>query len=518
MRRITPKFPGALVVGALLVLISLPLFARDRDTYSGNVPTPPPEPNPLVVEVPRGGPVWITLSAYSLTSQIIRYRIWRKPKAGQLGIPQMVTADTAVVKYKPPAGAGPGEDDFAYEVQSVAGVSAPAVVQINITDKDPVLIAPDELDFGEVLPGETARRVLVLQNIGGGLAQGTVQVPEGWAVEGDAAYRMAPGVKQSFTIDFQPKEERDYTGDVEYTGDLQRATDLVGREVPPIAVTSGAIELPQAGNMRVGTIQVVNRSAQPLTLRVATDPDLEADATVNVPAKGAANLVVQTRPAAVGEIYGEVTVQGAGEKLIVPVHAPAMQAIAHSTPASLPAQTPAQTPAQAASRPAPAPAAPEAYAALPAVNLPAQTQDSAMPERGTPVLPLEVRSVGETEARLTCDFKGLAPVRSYRPEAQTVVLDAHGRPEAKWVPLAGAQLDFNQTAVSVNLDHLQPGALYVVRLVGVDEHGSVTAMSSSAQVWTARAPKGGHWGWAALAVAALSGLAVWWRRKRAGAF
>jgi hypothetical protein len=251
LRKLSVKPRGMLVLWAVLALVGMRGLAKDRNAFADQ-PPPPPEPNAMEIEVPRGGAVLITLSAYSITSPIIRFRIKREPKGGQLGTPAMATADTAVVRYKPPAGAGPGEDSFWFSVQSEAGVSAPAEVRIKITDKDPVLVAPLDLEFGEVLPGETARRTLELQNIGGGLAEGTVRVPEGWTVEGDGAYRIGAGAKQSFTVDFTPAEQRSYTGDVAYTGSPQRATDLNGQGVAPMAVTSGTVELTQAGAERTG--------------------------------------------------------------------------------------------------------------------------------------------------------------------------------------------------------------------------------------------------------------------------
>ena len=257
----------------LLGLAAIPGLMRAQDAFR-NPPAPPPEPNPLAVEVPRGGPVWITLSAYSLTSPIIRFRIREGAQNGKLyGTPHMVTATTAVVKYQPPKGAGPGEDRFAYAVQSEAGVSASAEVRITITDKDPLFVAPEAIDFGDVTQGQSARRQLVLQNIGGGLAQGSVRVPEGWSVEGSADYKLGAGAKQSFSLVFQPAEQRAYTGDIEYTGNPERATDLSGEEVPPLEAQTGPLEL--TGTARAGEIQVRNHTNEALKVRITTGPHLD---------------------------------------------------------------------------------------------------------------------------------------------------------------------------------------------------------------------------------------------------
>ena len=274
-----------------------------------------------------GGPVWITLSAYSITSPVTGYRIKRTAKAGQIeGKPELVTADAGRVKYRPPPGVGPGEDSFSYQVQSEDGVSAPAEVHITLTDTNPVLITPNDVEFGQLLPGGSARRSLVLQNIGGGLAEGTVQVPDGWTLDGDAAYHIGAGGKQTFTLIFQPSAVGRYTGDVEYSSNPERATDLNGEVVAPIAVTSGTVELREAGEMRIGTIHVENRTDGARTFKVTAGPALDADGAVTAPANGAADILVRAK-AGTGEVDDRVTVEGNGFKAEVPVHAISVEAM-----------------------------------------------------------------------------------------------------------------------------------------------------------------------------------------------
>jgi hypothetical protein len=515
------------------ILLALPAavprtgLARDRDGFLGDVPPPPPEPNPLDIEVPRGGPVWITLSAYSLTSTITGYRIKRPAKAGKLGVIQMMTADTGRVWYKPPAGAGPGRDSFSYEVQSRAGVSAPADVNITITDTDPVLIAPNDIEFGELLRGETARRSLVLQNIGGGLAEGTVRVPEGWTVEGDAAYSLGAGEKQTFTLIFKPTAERLYTGDIEYTGNPERATDLNGEEVAPIAVSSGTVELREAGEMRIGTVHVVNRTGDVRTLKVTAGPGLDADDTVKVPGKGAADILVRVKKGD-GEIRDEVTVEGDGFKAVVPVHALSVEAMERMElrPTTIGQETSRAPVAQIQGGPAAAarmagpvtPVAPVEGAdpGLPEMDLlPAAPDESSEPAAGMPVWPLARGTVTERDALVGCNFKGNQPAHTYRLDVQSVGIDASGRPVAQWAPFTHAMLQEKGSIVIAQMMNLEPGTLYVVRLVGLDALGNIVQSSSAGQVWTPVAKRPwGWWGAGVAAVALAAGGAWFWRRRR----
>jgi len=490
-------------------------LARDPDGFTGVVPLPPPEANPLEVEVPRGGPVWITLSAYSLTSQITRYRIRRPTKAGKLGTPQLVTASTGRVRYTPPAGTGPGEDSFAYAVQSEAGVSAAAEVEIKITDKEPQVITPDELDYGDVLPGKSASKELVMENIGGGLAQGEVRVPEPWTVRGDAAYRLGGGEKQSFTIIFKPQVLGPFTGDVEYTGDLERATDLKGNGVAAIGVEEGPVELAQAGNIRIGTIHVENRTDQARTLQVRAGPLLVVDGTINVPANGGTDIVVTPKENGDGELRDHVTVEGEGVQADVVVHG-AAALVARPTPAGIPIVR--RAPVDAGRNRVQAQVAAEEDALLPEMMLPPMGPDLAdvvtWPPR-VPVMALQLEQTGDQSTRLGCNFAGAAQARSYRLETQTVGVDANGRPEARWVEIPDVAFDVNGQAVTVSLEHPRPNALYMLRVVGLDAAGNMIETSSTRQVWTVQAKSGGYWKWILLAAIAAAGAAVWRRWKQA---
>ncbi len=516
---------GMLAGWWLLAQMPLQGLARDPGLFPGDVP-PPPEASPLNVEVPRGGPVWITISAYSISSPVIRYRIKRKTQAGKLiGTPEVVSADTGRVKYLPPAGAGPGEDSFSYQVQSAQGVSAPAEVHITITDTAPVLITPGDVEFGDLLPGQSAKRQLVLQNIGGGLARGEVSVPEGWSVEGDPAYHVGAGEKQTFTLVFKPAGVGTFTGDIEYTGNPERATDLNGEVLAPIAVTTGTVGLREAGEMRIGTIHVENRTDQDRTLKVTGGQSLDTGAMVTVPAKGAADILVRAKGRdAVNDL---VTVEGEGVKEEVAVHGPAIAGMpAPPPPAAIfpaiaeAAATPAAQIPQADAR-APLPAGGDAgtpEATVPALALPTGPDNQA--EAG-PVIrewPLEMARPGATEAMVACNFKHGPVARSFRLELETVGMDARGRPVAEWVPFTRVTLREQGQIVAARMLALRPGALYMVRLVGLDEHGNVIEISSTGQIWT-QVPKRstGWWWWAAAAAAVLAGGGYWaWSKGGTG--
>jgi hypothetical protein len=265
----------------------------------------------------------------------------------------------------------------------------------------------------------------------------------------------------------------------------------------------------------MGTIELANRTDAERTVRVTPGPSLDADPSIVVPPKGVADILVRTKPKENGAINDSVALEGDDFKAEIPVRgapAPAMaQPLAAATPAPSPSASPVNGP-QAAP-------APEQQAQPAGESLPPMAPEVAAPEPpaspGTPVFSLVVGNVGENTARVTSDFKTAVPVHAWRLEAQTVGVNAAGMPEAQWQPVDNAALDVNGTKVSATLAHLRPNALYVVRLVGVDEQGRLIALSGPGHIWTPRAPERSYWGWVLLgaAAAAAAGTWRWWTRR-----
>jgi len=505
--KISGKWGKWLLVCLLVAILPAPGMGQAKFAYP-NQPPPPPEPYPVNVEVARGQAVWIKLSAYSLTSPIGRFRIKRPPKGGKLGTPQFVPPDSGLVRYEPPAGYGPGEDDFSYTVQSDAGVSAPADVHIKVTDTDPVFLAPSDIEFGDVLAGQSATKALQLQNIGGGLAEGTVQVPVGWSVEGDASYHLTRGQTQNFNITFTPTKEGTFTGDIAYTGNPERATDLNGREVAPLGLPEGTVELGQAGGGRLGTIHVENRTGTTQELKLTAGAHVETDGTAEAPAKGAVDIVVRATGDD-GEFQDRVTVEGAGMMADVTVHAPAL-VIATAEAASTPSATPSATPTRTEEA---GNGAGGAESSAPGLPPPGEESEEGM-QTGDMIMALGVGNVSQNEAEVSANFKGAPAARSYRVEFQTVALDAQGMPVAQWTPYPDATMTVNGQSASAQVQHLAPGQMYVMRLVGLDGNGAVIERTAASGVWTAQPGRRWTWQWALVAAAGFGGVWIW-RRWRA---
>ena len=235
-----------------------------------------------------------------------------------------------------------------------------------------------------------------------------------------------------------------------------------------------------------------------------------------MPANGAADIVVRAK-AGGKEIRDYVTVEGEETKIDVAVHAapiPRMiQAAAVSTPqSSIIAQppTPTRYPRLAA---AANPQSPEPPAETAPPLLLQSFEDATQAQTGIPVTALQVVGVSQNEARVSCSFNAIAPIASFRAEAQTVII-VDGKAQPKWVPLMDAKMQIDGKTVTTDLPHLRPNMLYVLRIVGADAQGKIIAMSTSAAVWTPRAKPPHYWGWGA-GIAVLAGGGWWIWRKRA---
>jgi len=288
----------------------------------------PPEPKSTSAHVKRGESVRIILRIYGAANQQLRFHIKSRPVAGSVSEPQNLDQDLAEVTYKHSGKAEPTQDHFTFVVQSSAGFSAPAHVDIEITDDPPILVVPDALDFGNLAPGAVIEQQIVLENRGGGLAEGRVETSGAWSVRGEAGYRLERGEKQQFTIVFAPQEEREYRAEIRYTGSPDRVTLLDGFGAKPFAVRPTKIELTAPRNqfVRTGTIDIENRTnqAQQATLQAGKKLRLFA-ANVEVPANGKARVKVESvEDAGVAGFDDAFKVQIADATFDVDVHAAAV--------------------------------------------------------------------------------------------------------------------------------------------------------------------------------------------------
>src|SRR5439155_10056536 len=119
---------------------------------------------------------------------------------------------------------------------------------------------PEAIDFGRVLIGSSATREFSIENLGGGLVEGTAEAQAPWRIDGEKKYRLAHGAKQNFTIKFDPRDEQEFRGTIRYSSHADRATSLHAIAATPIAVTPQTLGLSESNAGRSGVFQIENRA------------------------------------------------------------------------------------------------------------------------------------------------------------------------------------------------------------------------------------------------------------------
>lgn len=318
----------------ILAVLALALPALGVKRPEPDLPKPPPQPVPQKVTVARGARVEITLRVYERLAPGVQFQIRSKPDWGKMSAPKPAPLNTATVTYEPPADLTVKADKFLYASQTPAGVSAPAEVTISITDEPAKLAVPDELKFEPLRAGQTSRQNFTIQNEGGSLAEGEVQVDPPWKLLDHPSYSLGKGQSREFTIIFAPTEGGKVKREIRYTSQRDRVTTLVGEAVFPLSVLPARLELTreQGQTTRSGAVEIRNETDDAQTVKVRASPRLKVPAGVEIPAHGSAPLIFSLPPEDVAEVEETVKLNGDGIELSLPVVAPAVPAVLQADP------------------------------------------------------------------------------------------------------------------------------------------------------------------------------------------
>ncbi len=258
--------------------------ARKRD--DAELPAAPPPAVSQTVTVAPGETVPVPLGIHGGRGQQLEFLIRSLPKGGKLSPVQSTGLNSAVVQYK--AGNEAGADRFTYAVRSVEGVSAPALVTINIVVA-PVLparlVTDEQVDFPDVIAGQKSSGTLTITNKGGGVAEGDVSVTEPWSVDGGTHYHLASGAHAAFRLVFAPDKAGTVQGTATLGPDPKRLIALQGTAKSPLEITPATVEMsaPAGNSTRSGKFRVENRTQEPRVLKITAGSRLLVDAKVTVP-------------------------------------------------------------------------------------------------------------------------------------------------------------------------------------------------------------------------------------------
>lgn len=303
---------------------------------------------PQKVKVLRDSPIEITLRIYGRKNQSITYVVRRKP-AGKLTQPKNVELEAAVVQYQAPSDRAITTDSFEYAARSELGVSAPALVEIEIFDIPAEIISPVEVTFEPTLIGSTDKQTFEIENRGGTVAEGDLFVNPPWRIEVSPHYRLEPGQRRSVAVTFAPDKPGDAVTELRFSTQPDRVTMLKGKALSALEARPKSLRLdPISGALiRAGALEVVNHTTETRTVRVSGSPRITTDAPVSLSPGQSATLMVRTNKDDVRPLNGELVLESGEHRTVVPILAEALPGIlqADSTKLELRAEAPGTEPA-----------------------------------------------------------------------------------------------------------------------------------------------------------------------------
>ena len=321
-----------------ILVCMVALFPQSATTApKTNVEPTPPQPMEQKVNVKRGGSVDIPLRIYGTRAQTLTWIIRQHPAHGKLSGIRATAPEAAVVTYRPPADLAVVSDRFTFSVRSNEGVSAAAEVTIAITDDEPRIVAPSELEFGTLLAGASAVKTLDFTNAGGGIADGAIKVDAPWRIEGARHYKLPAGGRHVVKVIFAPERAGKSDSEVQFTSQPDRVVSLRGVAEDALAVEPAKLVLAQSVGfpLRAASFELRNNTDVPVEVAVAASPRLVLRRVVPIPAGGSATVSVQAAEKDVAAIDESIRFTAGVLAARLPVRAAALPGLVRARPGSV---------------------------------------------------------------------------------------------------------------------------------------------------------------------------------------
>jgi hypothetical protein len=230
--------------------------------------------------VQRGESVRIQLRGHERNLNRLTYGILSSPRYGRLSRVDQPDASE---------GQGPGyvtythgddenslTDTFAFEVIATTGLRGRGRITIRILDSPAqLLITPALLDLGTTAVGDTpVRRTVELANVGGGVIQGFLEIPEPFALADEGMFVLRRGERARIPVIFAPQRAGPYSFQVQPVSGDRATLTLKGEALQPFAVEPDGSEFQeQPDQSRTAGAVVKNQSQSPQRISVVLPPD-----------------------------------------------------------------------------------------------------------------------------------------------------------------------------------------------------------------------------------------------------
>jgi hypothetical protein len=238
--------------------------------------------------------------------------------------PSPESKDRAIVIYTAAADGTAHEDQFTFRAKHRdTPTSGSARVVIEIVDQKPVLDIAREVDFGDVMLGESAVRQITIKNEGTGIFSAPLELPPPWRLLDPAGVLVInPGEHETMRVGFSPLAPGTAEHVIEFPGVDGGITRLRANGTAPFEVRPEWVVLDWAREMKVrrGRITVSNRSPSPLDVVIEAPARLRVQPQGAEVAAGTAVDIELTLPSGdSAELQAPLTVSARGCRIEIPV-------------------------------------------------------------------------------------------------------------------------------------------------------------------------------------------------------
>jgi hypothetical protein len=300
-------------------------------------PPPPPMPQTQNVTVFRGRSVEIPLRAVGRAPSALKFIVRTQPKHGRLGKIQLTSRKTAIVTYFQDEKSVASFDSFSYAVQAVdTAVSAPATVNIAISEEPPALSVVHALDFGQGWAGQKRSEEIVLRNTGGGTLTGKMVVSEPWKVLGSPDYHLGRREEKKVRLLFAPPEAGEFSARLLFSHDPRSSVTLSGAAQAPLEFDPSAeIEVTAASGetVRSGRLTIRNRTPSTRVVAISLPEQVQGPEEISLPANGEAVVELQAKEDFSGALEDRIDLESDGFLRSLPLRVSAVPPLLRAEPA-----------------------------------------------------------------------------------------------------------------------------------------------------------------------------------------
>ncbi len=505
-RRISAQTAFLFLATGLQADISLPLQA-------------PPQAEPQLARVWRGGQTTIPLRAHYGGGGIISFGIVQKPEHGHLSELRLRSDNRATILYENDGQESVSSDGFRYTVKAGGDrTSSPAEVRITVEEPPARIMVPGIIAFDEIMAGESKIRPLTIKNEGGGVLAGRISVSAPWQLA-LTEYRVKSGQTEVVDLSFWPDEGREYVGQVTLIGTngAQTSVQLAGTAIAPIRVEPEHLQIdpPQAENgSRVGLVSLQNQTERALRLKIEATPNIQPVPEIALAPHEKKQISIVIALHREVPLHEEIRFVGAGFRTRLQIDAeaalPPPRAAgggAGSTELSSVSSPPALSATPTPKRQQSEPIAIRSDAAT-SLPLPAANGASGV---------VHVRRPDATHWELRWAQPKTAPAK-YRIDERFLSLDSAGVLQTSWRALPPRDTTESGDEVVAQIKGLDPTRLHMLRVIALGPDGGGLWESPPTALAPPREPSRSEGGWLLVfGLALLVFLFVRWRASRAQA-